>query len=644
MDENLKIDGNTRWVLGAITNDGNMYIRNVRVNPNTGALIVEANVTSNNTQIGSTIPGATQGSVFFAGLGGTLEQDNSNFFWDDASDSLGIRTSTPGAALHVDGDVIITGDIGTSDQLLGRDSSTGEVSGVSIGSGLSLVAGVLSATGGGGGGYSTLQDGGTPLTQRSTANFVNYFTLTDDPGNSRTDISINTTQLGGDSNLGTALSTNTSLVNGLLANSTFVTGLANDPTFLSTLDLANISGQIDLTTQVSGLLPVSNIDVVGLAGDATFIATLEPNLDLANIGGQLSLGSQVSGVLPLANGGTGSSLSDPGADRIMFWDDSAGQVDWLTAGSGLSISGTTITATGSAGGSPFTKGQEFQINLSGGQFISQIAKFGTWTLAKVYRGTSGTGDEIVVFSVDSNTGALTYSQTLTTSAFSGTRAPWGVSISEDGSTLYILKALGGTGAWYWELKSYNSSFSVTNTYTSATFTNLFAGPGVAFFVSGSNVIIQGVVSNSAISGSQNWQDWTISGASLTSQTATNLEFYNGSNYGVDGGSIYARPYSGKVYLQKVVTSGQYADNPGGVRRYAYASPNFTVEATSTDPIASANMTQLTGSSVAVGVGGFEMISGTVIGRWRNTTTVVTEAGTSTTINYQLKGIYNEYTF
>jgi len=36
------------------------------------------------------------------------------------------------------------------------------------------------------------------------------------------------------------------------------------------------------------------------------------------------------------------SLSDPNADRIVFWDDSAGASQWLTAGTGLSISGTTI--------------------------------------------------------------------------------------------------------------------------------------------------------------------------------------------------------------------------------------------------------------------------------------------------------------
>jgi hypothetical protein len=46
-----------------------------------------------------------------------------------------------------------------------------------------------------------------------------------------------------------------------------------------------------------------------------------------------------------------AGLVDPNADRILFWDDSAGAYAYLTAGTGLSISGTTITSTGSAAGS-----------------------------------------------------------------------------------------------------------------------------------------------------------------------------------------------------------------------------------------------------------------------------------------------------
>lgn len=47
----------------------------------------------------------------------------------------------------------------------------------------------------------------------------------------------------------------------------------------------------------------------------------------------------------LADGGTGASLVDPGADRILFWDDSAGTMTWLSLNAGLEISGTTLRAT-----------------------------------------------------------------------------------------------------------------------------------------------------------------------------------------------------------------------------------------------------------------------------------------------------------
>lgn len=42
------------------------------------------------------------------------------------------------------------------------------------------------------------------------------------------------------------------------------------------------------------------------------------------------------------------ALVDPGADRVLFWDDSAGELTWLTLGTGLSITGTTLNASASA--------------------------------------------------------------------------------------------------------------------------------------------------------------------------------------------------------------------------------------------------------------------------------------------------------
>lgn len=99
-------------------------------------------------------------------------------------------------------------------------------------------------------------------------------------------------------------------------------------------DLQNLN-----TANYTHLTAANHTDLTD-AGDSTlhYHAT---DRDMAN----------ATGTLALANGGTGASLTDPGADRIGFWDDSAGAFTWLTAGSGLTITDTTMTASGSGGGS-----------------------------------------------------------------------------------------------------------------------------------------------------------------------------------------------------------------------------------------------------------------------------------------------------
>lgn len=53
--------------------------------------------------IGGGITGGTTGSVLFVGPGGTLAQDNANFFWDDTLNFSGFGTNTPAARVNISG-------------------------------------------------------------------------------------------------------------------------------------------------------------------------------------------------------------------------------------------------------------------------------------------------------------------------------------------------------------------------------------------------------------------------------------------------------------------------------------------------------------------------------------------------------------
>lgn len=61
-------------------------------------------------------------------------------------------------------------------------------------------------------------------------------------------------------------------------------------------------------------------------------------------GGDVTIDSSLADLLTATSGTL--SADDPGADRLFFWDDSAGRATHLTVGTGLSISGTTLTASG----------------------------------------------------------------------------------------------------------------------------------------------------------------------------------------------------------------------------------------------------------------------------------------------------------
>lgn len=109
-----------------------------------------------------------------------------------------------------------------------------------------------------------------------------------------------------------------------------------------------------LTDSVNGFAP----------GNASYIVrTTDPTLTneqaLGDLASGIVMNTTTTGVLSIAtegtdyylpggtdvrleDGGTGTSLTAPGTDSIMFYDVSSTAANWLTLGTGLTITGTTL--------------------------------------------------------------------------------------------------------------------------------------------------------------------------------------------------------------------------------------------------------------------------------------------------------------
>jgi hypothetical protein len=88
---------------GALTLQGTTNQVNVNTSGNTITLSLPQNIHTEATPTfaGLTLSSLTPGSILFAGTGGTISQNNSRLFWDNANLRLGIGTSTPAGILHV---------------------------------------------------------------------------------------------------------------------------------------------------------------------------------------------------------------------------------------------------------------------------------------------------------------------------------------------------------------------------------------------------------------------------------------------------------------------------------------------------------------------------------------------------------------
>jgi hypothetical protein len=162
--------------------------------------------------------------------------------------------------------------------------------------------------------------------------------------------------------------------------------------------------------------------------------------------GSLATASTVNGAnwsgqdLALTDGGTGASLADPNTDAIMFWDDSAGSVTWLTPGTGITISGTTISSDGGSGGiadgSTLASGLTFpnaglQVKDTDGSHVLAIKPGSNITANRILTIRTGDADRTLDLSggdVSISTAAATVLDDASTSAM---RTTLGVAIGSD---------------------------------------------------------------------------------------------------------------------------------------------------------------------------------------------------------------------
>lgn len=195
---------------------------------------------------------------------------------------------------------------------------------------------------------------------------------------------------------------------------TSVTGILKGNGTAISAAVANTDYQVPITLTTTGSSGAATFDgttlnipqytggggtvdtVVGTTDRITVDSTdpANPIVDIASTyAGQntiTTLGTITTGVwngtdIALADGGTGASLSDPNADRILFWDDSAGAVTWLEAGTGLTITNTTITATGVAssivvGTTTITSGTNTRILYNNSGVLGEYTLTGTGTV------------------------------------------------------------------------------------------------------------------------------------------------------------------------------------------------------------------------------------------------------------------------
>lgn len=197
----------------------------------------------------------------------------------------------------------------------------------------------------GGSGYATIAEEGSDLTQRTKVNFVGGgITAADDAGNTRTNVTL-------DATLNALAAHNTDGLLTQTAADTFtgrtLTGTANQ---LTVTNGNGVAGNPTLSLPADVLIPT----VITTPNSGLHVLDTNASHDLI-----ITPGSDLTAdrIFTITTGDAARTLSlssnltipaDPNADRILFWDDSAGAHAYLTPSTGLTITTTSMTVNTSS--------------------------------------------------------------------------------------------------------------------------------------------------------------------------------------------------------------------------------------------------------------------------------------------------------
>jgi hypothetical protein len=214
-------------------------------------------------------------------------------------------------------------------------------------------------------------------------------------------------------------------------------------------------GQV-LRRASSGLWINQTLTAGDVGADATGTAAAAITAHLAAVDHtSVTLGATVADVLGL----TGQQLTadDPGAgaDRLVFWDSSAGRLRYLALGSGLTITDTTIDAAGGTGGYPaFAAPTGFTVTGSGtasitlsfatGYSLPTTANQASWDTAAGLAATAvQTSDSRLTDAREWS--AATVTQAAAEAGTETTRRAWTVQRVWQAATAWWLSITGATG-------------------------------------------------------------------------------------------------------------------------------------------------------------------------------------------------------